>query len=135
MPTLVVPAVSSAYAAVLALLAALLTVRVILGRVRTGIQVGDGGDAPLRQAIRAHANLAEQVPLALLLIVLAEMLGTPTAWVYALGGVLVLGRLLSAFGLSRSLDASQPRQMGAGLTVLVVVAAALLIALRLFALR
>jgi hypothetical protein len=38
---------------------------------------------------------------------------------------------LSAFGLSRSLDASQPRQLGAGLTVLVVVAASLLIALRL----
>jgi len=131
MSTLAVPAVSSAYAAAIGLLAALLTVRVILGRVRTGVQAGDGGDALLGRAIRAHANLAEQAPLALLLIVLAEVLGCAPAFVHALGGLLVLGRLLSAFGLSRSLDASQPRQLGAGLTVLMVVAASLLIALRL----
>jgi len=131
MSTLAVPAVSSAYAAAIGLLAALLTVRVILGRVRTGVQAGDGGDALLGRAIRAHANLAEQAPLALLLIVLAEVLGCAPAFVHALGGLLVLGRLLSAFGLSRSLGASQPRQLGAGLTVLMVVAASLLIALRL----
>jgi len=135
MPTVVVPTASAAYAAALGLLAALLTVRVILGRVRTGVQFGDGGDAPLRRAIRAHANAAEQVPLALLLIVLAEALGTPAAFVHALGAALLLGRALSAFGLSRSVEASQPRQMGAGLTVLVVVAAALLIALRLLMAR
>jgi len=129
----VVPTTAAAYAAVLGLLAAVLTVRVILGRVRTGIQTGDGGNATLGQAIRAHANLTEQVPLALLLIVLVDTLGTPTVFVHALGGVLVLGRLLSALGLSRSLAASQPRQSGAGLTLLVVVAASLLIAYRVFA--
>jgi len=126
------PVTAALYAAVFGLLAAILTVRVILGRVRTGVQAGDGGDAALGQAIRAHANFAEQVPLALLLIVLAEMLGARVALVHALGGALVLARLLSAWGLSRSLGATQPRQSGAGLTVAVVVASSLTIGWRLW---
>ena len=131
----VVPTVSAIYAALLGLLAALLTVRVILQRVKTGIQAGDGGHADLGQAIRAHANLSEQAPLALLLLMFAEVLGTPPAWVHLLGVVLVLARLSSAWGLSRSLGPTQPRQAGAGVTVLVVVSAALLIVYRLLAAR
>ena len=131
----VVPTTSAIYAALLGLLAAVLTVRVILQRVRTGIQAGDGGNADLGQAIRAHANLSEQAPLALLLLMFAEVLGTPAAWLHALGVVLVLARLSSAWGLSRSLGPTQPRQAGAGITVLVVVSAALLIGYRLLAAR
>jgi uncharacterized membrane protein YecN with MAPEG domain len=122
------PITTALYAALVGLLAAALTVRVILGRVKTGIQAGDGGNAELGQVIRAHANL-----LALLLIAAVEMLGTPGMWVHALGVVLVLARLSSAWGLSHSLGASQSRQTGAGLTILVVVVASLLILYRLFA--
>lgn len=129
----VIPTASALYAAILGLLAAALTVRVILNRVSTGIQAGDGGNARLGQAIRAHANLSEQVPLALLLIAWVEVLGTPTIWVHALGVVLVLARLSNAWGLSHSLGPTQPRQAGAGLTVLVVVVASLLILYRLLA--
>ena len=135
MPVVTAPVVSAAYAAVLGLLAAALTVRVILNRVKTGIQAGDGGNARLAQAIRAHANLAEQVPLALLLIVMAEATGTPAGLVHMLGGALVVARLANAWGLSRSLGLTTPRQAGAGLTVLVVAAAALLILYRLLASR
>ena len=127
--------VGAAYAAVLGLLAAALTVRVILCRVKTGIQAGDGGNALLAQAIRAHSNLVEQAPLALLLIVLAEAAGTPVSMVHVLGAVLVVARLANAWGLSRSLGPTKPRQAGAGLTVLVVVAASLLILFRVLAAR
>jgi hypothetical protein len=129
------PLVSAAYAAVLGLLAAMLTVRVIVQRVKLGIDAGDGGDPRMAQAIRAHANAAEQAPLALLLLVCAEAAGAPAAAVHALGAALVLARLTSAWGLSRSLAATTPRQAGAGLTVLVVVATALLILARLAASR
>jgi len=125
MSALPVPLVTSLYAAVLGLLAAALTVRVILGRVRTGVQAGDGGDARLAQSIRAHANLTEQAPLALLLIALAELAGTPAVAVHMLGAALLVARLANAWGLSHSLGPTKPRQAGAGLTVLVVVAAAL----------
>ena len=126
----VLPTVSALYAAIFGLFAVFLTARVIVLRGRTGVQVGDGGHAALGQAIRAHANLAEQVPLALLLIVLAEMAGTSATIVLALGAVLVLARLLNAWGLSHSLGPTTPRQAGAGLTLLVVVVASLLIAYR-----
>ena len=124
---IVTPHVTAIYAAVLGLLAAVLTVRVILNRVRTNIQAGDGGDLRLGQAIRAHGNFAEHAPLALLVIALAEMLGAAPTWIHALGGVLVLARLVSAWGLSSSLGATPQRQAGAGLTVVVLTVASLLV--------
>jgi uncharacterized protein len=130
-----IPSVSAVYAAVLGLLAAALTVQVILTRVKTGIQTGDGGNAKLGQAIRAHANLTEQAPLALLLIVLAEAAGTPASLIHLLGAALLVARLANAWGLSRSLGPTLPRQAGAGLTVLVVAAASLLILFRILAAR
>jgi hypothetical protein len=126
-----VPITAALYVAIHGLLAVVLTVRVILHRVKSRITAGDGGNAGLAQAIRAHANFAEQVPLALLLIVLAEMLGSPAALIHALGAVLVIARLFNAVGLSRSLGPTMPRQSGAGLTVLVVTAASLAILYRL----
>ena len=127
------PLVAAAYAAFLGLFAVALTVRVIRCRVKTGIQAGDGGNAQLAQTIRAHANFAEHVPLALLLIVLAEAAGAPTGLIHALGSGLVIARLASAWGLSHSLGPTTPRQAGAGATALVVAAASVLIAYRLFA--
>jgi len=126
------PIVAAAYAAFLGLLAVALTVRVILCRVKTGVQAGDGGNAQLAQRIRAHANFSEQVPLALLLIVLAEMVGARIGLIHTLGSVLVIARLASAWGLSHSLGPTMPRQAGAGATALVVAGASLLIAYGLF---
>lgn len=129
----VAPHVAAIYAAVLGLLAALLTVRVILNRVRTNIQAGDGGEARLGQSIRAHANFAEHAPLALLLIALAEMLGAAPTWIHGLGGALVVARSISAWGLGSSLGPTPQRQMGAGLTIAVLVLASSLIVYRTFA--
>ena len=126
-------AVTSLYAAVLGLLAALLTVRVIVNRVKTGVQAGDGGNAELAQAIRAHANLAEQGPFAIILIGLAEAGGLSVLALHGLGLVLLAGRFANAWGLSRSLGPTKPRQLGAGLTLLVVVAASIAILVRSFA--
>ena len=65
--TPILPTISALCAALLGLLAALLVVRVIVNRVRLKINAGDGGHAALAQAIRAHSNLSEHVPLAVLL--------------------------------------------------------------------
>ena len=125
------PSITAAVAVLLGLLAAFLAVQVIRGRVRHGVNAGDGGHADLGQAIRAHANLVEHAPLVLLLLAFAESAG---AWRGAIAGlalVLVVARLASAWGLSHSLGASGGRQAGAGLTVLVTVATALLLGYRL----
>jgi hypothetical protein len=128
-PTL--PFVSAALAAVLGLLAAALTARVIVLRVRFKVDAGDGGHPGLAQAIRAHANLAEQVPLALLLIAFAEATGATALAIYVLAAALLAARLASAWGLSHSLGPTSTRQAGAALTVLVVVSASLLVLYRL----
>jgi len=125
--TPVFPLYTAIFAAVLGLLAALLTVNVILNRVRSKINRGDGGDAALAQAIRAHGNFAEHTPLALLLIGLAEALGYRAPMVLTLGGVFLVARVLSAWGLNSSLEQTFGRQAGAGLTVLVTAIAAALI--------
>ena len=126
------PMVSAAYAAVFGLLGSVLTVRVILNRVRVKVNAGDGGKPELAQAIRAHANFAEHAPFALLLIALAESAGAHPGAIHALGAALVAARLASAWGLSRSLGPTAPRQAGAGLTIVIIVATSLLILYRSF---
>jgi uncharacterized protein len=115
--TPVFPFYTAIYAAVLGLLAAILTVNVIVTRVRTKVDMADGGVAPLAQAIRAHANFAEHTPLALLLIGLVEAFGYRSPVVNGLGVVLLAARLLSAWGLNSSLKQTFGRQSGASLTV------------------
>jgi uncharacterized membrane protein YecN with MAPEG domain len=130
-----VPSVTAFYAALLGLLGAALTINVIVNRVRSKVDAGDGGVAKLAQAIRAHANFAEQAPLALIVIGLAEMLGARPLVLQILGVALVLARLASAIGLNRTLGQSPPRQLGASVTALVVIAASIAILLALAGLR
>ena len=124
------PAVSATVAALIGLLAVFLTLRVIALRVRLGVNAGDGGHAALAQAIRAHANLLELAPLALLLLAFAEW---SIAWrgvIVALGVLLLVARLASAWGLSQSLELGSARKAGAGLTALVIVACSALVLYR-----
>ena len=112
------------------LLAVLLTVRVIMHRVRTAVNAGDGGDPQLAQAIRAHANFVEHAPLALLLLLVSERLGTPALAIAIMGAVLLVARAANAWGLSHSLGPSMARQAGAGLSLLTVTALSLSILYR-----
>jgi uncharacterized membrane protein YecN with MAPEG domain len=125
--TPVFPFYTSIYAAILGLLAALLTVNVIVNRVRAKVDVGDGGVASLAQAIRAHGNFAEHTPLALLLIGLVEAFAYRSPVVNGLGTVLLAARLLSAWGLNSTLKQTFGRQAGATLTILVTAVSAALI--------
>ena len=124
------PAVSATVAALIGLLAVFLTLRVIALRVRHKVNAGDGGHAALAQAIRAHANLLELAPLALLVLAFAEW---SIAWrgvIVALGVLLLVARLASAWGLSQSLELGSARKAGAGLTALVIVACSALVLYR-----
>jgi uncharacterized membrane protein YecN with MAPEG domain len=125
-----VPIVTALYAAIIGPLAAFLTVNVIRNRVGLKIDDGDGSNATMRKCIRAHANLAQHAPLALLLIGFAEAIGTSKTIIHVLGTALVLARLLSAWGLLSAEGPTPGRQSGAGLTVLVLLAASALILLR-----
>ena len=108
---------------ILAIFGALLAISVIVQRVRLGVEWGDGGNVTMAQAVRAHANFAELVPLALLAIVAAEIAGTKRLVVIGMVAALIAARLLSALGLSRSLGPSLARQAGASVTILVTIIA------------
>ncbi len=84
------------FAGLCALLQCVLTALVIARRARTGVDLMDGGDQPLLRRIRAHGNFVETAPMALLLLALLELSGLATPWLWALGGCLLLGRLLHA---------------------------------------
>jgi uncharacterized membrane protein YecN with MAPEG domain len=125
------PTITATVAALIGLLAVLLAARVIVFRVRFKVNAGDGGHAPLAQAIRAHANLVEHTPLALIVLAFAEASVPAWRWlIMILGVVLLIARLASAWGLSHSLGGSTGRQAGAGLTQLVTIVASLLVLYR-----
>jgi uncharacterized protein len=111
------------YAGLLGLLAAALTLNVILNRVRTGVESGDGGVASLMQAIRAHANFVEQAPIALIVIACAEAAGARTIVVTSLGIALLVSRAAAAYALNKSIMQSPLRQFAGGLSDLLLVAA------------
>lgn len=119
------PHITAIYAAVIGLLAVYLTVNVIRFRLRFGVGAGDGGHPELLQAMRAHGNLVEHAPLALILIGSAEALGANVTLVYVLGALLLIGRLASAWGLGNSTGTTQGRRIGAALTIIAMLVASL----------
>ena len=85
-------------AGLLGLLAVALTVNVGLMRGRKRINLGDGGDAQMHAAVRAHGNFMEFVPLTLLVIYMAsDFYGFRT--VASLSVVLLVARVLHAGGM------------------------------------
>jgi uncharacterized membrane protein YecN with MAPEG domain len=120
--------VTPLYAGLLGLLLIVLAINVSRYRVGLKIIFGDGDHPGMKRAIRAHANLIENAPLALILLLTVEVQGFSAPVVHALGSTLVVGRLLHAFGLSRHEGASVGRATGILLTwIMILVASALAI--------
>lgn len=125
--------VTPIYAALLALLFVFLSLRTIRLRRRHRVTLGDGDNPDLRRAMRAHANFAEYVPFALLLVYCVEGEGAHPALVHALGLALLAGRLLHAWGVSQPREDFRFRVTGMVLSFGVLLTAALLLLLpRLF---
>jgi len=127
--TATVPVITATYAAILGILGALLTVNVIVNRVKAKVDAGDGGVAKLAQAIRAHANFAEQAPITLIVIAFAESQGTRGLFVHILCLALLIARLASAYALNRTLGQSPSRQFAASVNALTIVLASVAILL------
>ncbi len=77
--------ITALYAGLLGPLLVILAVRVIDARRAAKVALGDGGQPLLLRRMRAHANFAEYVPLALLLLALAESLATFAPVLHAAG--------------------------------------------------
>jgi uncharacterized protein len=111
--TIDVPApITALYGAILSLLVLALALRVILLRWQTKAGIGDGGDRRLARAIRIHGNAIEYVPLALILMLGAELDHAGPALLHGCGIALVLARAAHAVGLSRTAGVSIGRAAG-----------------------
>lgn len=117
--------ITAFYAAILALLFLILTYGVIAGRLTKRIAFGTGGHDDMTKRVRAHANFAEFVPLALLLVMFSEMQAAPLWTIHLAGLLLVLSRLLHAWGIYHPVLDNWQRKAGALSTHIVILAAAL----------
>jgi uncharacterized membrane protein YecN with MAPEG domain len=109
----VIFALYTAFNVALLLLLSLLTVR---ARVRNGVTLGDGGKSAMAQAMRAHGNASEYIPVGLILLLALINVGAPTWVLHTQAGTLTLGRVLHALGLYSAPGPSIGRFFGMILT-------------------
>lgn len=113
------------YAPLFALFFVLLSARTLLLRRKHQIGIGNGGNVMLSRAARAHANFAEYVPIALLLIYLLEQSIGSTLRIHVLCLSLLLGRMIHALGVSREPEDIRLRVVGMVLTLGVIISTSL----------
>jgi len=118
--------ITAFYASLLAALYLILSARVIGWRRSQRVELGDGEDTQLLRRMRVHANFAEYVPFALLLMALAENMTAPRPLVHFIGIVLVVGRLMHAYGLSQTPHILRYRVGGMMLTLMALGIAAMI---------
>lgn len=130
MPAVVTAYALAPYAAFLALMFLILSLRVGMLRGKERQTAGSVDSAAFTRAQRVQVNFAEYVPFALLLIWLCALTQSTFLTVNIMGALLVIGRLAHAYGLL----IEEPRKhryygraIGMGCTALVFFASALLL--------
>jgi len=121
---MLIPEISLLYCGILALMYVGLTSNVGRWRGKEKRSLGHDTDpgSPLFRAVRAHGNFMEYVPFLCLLMVLDEMTGRSVIGVHVIGGSLVIGRGLNAYGILSSGNFNRFRMVGALITILIMIA-------------
>jgi uncharacterized protein len=96
MPALNMLQILALYGALLGLIFMALSVLTIRTRRAQQISLGTGDDETLQRRMRAHANFAEYVPLALILLAGTAIMGAHAWFIHAGGALLCAGRLAHA---------------------------------------
>lgn len=127
--------ITPVYAAIIAVLMAVMATRTAMLRGKYDTGLGDGGHAELRLWRRRFGNLSEYAAMVLLLMLLMELKGATTFWLHAYGVVFVALRLLHPFVLFD--DTKVPLAIklgrglaGAGTALLLVIGAVALVLMR-----
>ncbi len=127
--------VTPVYAAIIAVLMAVMATRTAMlrGKYETGL--GDGGHAELRLWRRRFGNLSEYAAMVLLLMLLMELRGASSFWLHAYGLVFVALRLLHPFILFDDTRVPMAMKLGRGLAgggtaLLLVIGAVVLVLMR-----
>jgi uncharacterized membrane protein YecN with MAPEG domain len=99
-----------------ALLNIWLAIRVGNVRQSQKVFVGDGGNDALIGRMRAQANFVEYTPFVLILLGLVELARGTNVWLWIVGVIYVVARILHAFGMDVSYSrATQQRLRGIGI--------------------
>ena len=112
------------YAALFALFFVFLSLRVVGLRRSARVNLGDGGNQELTRRMRVHGNFIEYVPMAVILMTLAELQGQPAWTIRLIGASLVVGRLAHAYGVSAMPQIMRLRVLGMVLTITALIAGA-----------
>ncbi|MEZ5844152.1 MAG: MAPEG family protein [Hyphomicrobiaceae bacterium] len=116
--------ITTLYAALLTPLLVVLIFRVVGARRSGSVEIGDGGDRALLRRMRCHANFVETVPMALILMGLAESLKAPAPVLHAIGAALLVGRIVHAYALAQEPHILRLRIAGMVLTLTAITLAA-----------
>lgn len=125
--------ITALYAVPLAVVFIILTQLVIRARGRAKVPLGDGGDVGLLEASRRQMNFVENIPLALILMLLAEATGAGPTLLHIMGAVLVAARIVHPFGITMKNQAHPLRIIGAVATNLAMLVFCVVIVLNHFA--
>jgi len=110
-------------ASFLGLLLFYLSFNVAKNRGRAKVSIGDGGDEGLQNAIRAHANLIEYAPMAMILIGLLEYRQVNGIFLIVLSAFFVVGRYMHGLTLGKFEGRNPFRFWGTVFTWLVILIA------------
>jgi len=112
--------ITALYAGLLGLILVYLSYGVVVHRKKHQVGIGDGDNKELSLAIRVHANFTEYVPIALILLAILESFHGNPLFVHLGGILLVVARVLHAYGLGKSVGASFGRVLGTSVSWLVI---------------
>lgn len=123
--------VTPVYGSLLIALIIFLAYRVTTFRRSESIALGDDqGSWAMKRAVRAHANAVENIPIALILLLILEVNQLAPWLLHVLGCIILLGRVLHAVGISKKSGPSFGRFYGTivtWLSVLIMIVLNLLI--------
>lgn len=88
-----IPEITIIFIAVFALFQVVITNLAGVARIKNKVHFYDEGDIDLRRRVRAHGNFIETVPITLMALAGAEVMGASQTLVGGLGASLLIGRL------------------------------------------
>jgi uncharacterized membrane protein YecN with MAPEG domain len=115
------------YTAILAFMLAGLFINVVRVRRKYKVGLGNGGQAAVAKASRAHGNFVETVPLIILMMAMLESMGIASMVLHGMGAMLVFSRVLHIWGLAESTGTSTGRFAAGIITVLLFIVGGLLL--------
>ncbi|WP_104402660.1 MAPEG family protein [Vibrio penaeicida] len=89
------------YLSILSIIFIILSAQTIVTRRKEKVAVGAGDSKKLLRVSRAHANFAEYVPITVILLLTIEYLGGLDMYLHFAGTILVIGRMVHAYGISQ----------------------------------